>query len=60
MQRCGGAAGGGGEGGWKQNRTALTTEPKDKEKIGLADRKKKEKKKKKRGSLGGSALLHEG
>lgn len=27
------------EGGWKQNRTALTTEPKDKEKIGLADRK---------------------
>lgn len=26
-------------GGWKQNRTALTTEPKDKEKIGLADRK---------------------
>jgi len=26
------------EGGWKQNRTALTTEPKDKEKIGLADR----------------------
>lgn len=28
-----------GGGGWKQNRTALTTEPKDKEKIGLADRK---------------------
>lgn len=27
------------EGGWKQNRTALTTEPKDKEKAGLADRK---------------------
>lgn len=27
-------------GGWKQNRTALTTEPKDKEKIGLADRKR--------------------
>lgn len=27
------------EGGWKRNRTALTTEPKDKEKIGLADRK---------------------
>lgn len=26
-------------GGWKQNRTALTTEPKDKEKTGLADRK---------------------
>lgn len=24
------------EGGWKQNRTALTTEPKDKEKAGLA------------------------
>lgn len=28
-----------GGGCWKQNRTALTTEPKDKEKIGLADRK---------------------
>lgn len=28
-----------GGGGWKQNRTALTTEPKDKEKIGLADSK---------------------
>lgn len=27
------------KGGWKQNRTALTTEPKDKEEIGLADRK---------------------
>lgn len=39
------------EGGWKQNRTALTTEPKDKEKIGLADRK---------GLLGGLELLHEG
>lgn len=25
-------------GGWKQNRTALTTEPKDKGRIGLADR----------------------
>lgn len=38
-------------GGWKQNRTALTTEPKDKEKIGLADRKR---------LLGGLELLHEG
>lgn len=27
------------KGGWKQNRTALTTEPKDKEIQGLADRK---------------------
>lgn len=26
------------KGGWKQNRTALTTERKDKERIGLADR----------------------
>lgn len=27
----------GGWGGWKQNRTALTTEPKDEEKIGVAE-----------------------
>lgn len=27
----------GGGGGWKQNRTALTTEPKDEEKIGVAE-----------------------
>lgn len=39
------------EGGWKQNRTALTTEPKDEEKFGLVDRKS---------LLGGLELLYEG